>query len=96
MNKLKSTFSRHNKENEEKRSEAFIKKLTEESLTRKSIEQKPPKVQFEDLSESESKTYLAWWKYLDPFNIRNADNITVFEFVSGCNLPDDVLEKVEL
>lgn len=96
MNKLKSTFSRHNKENEEKRSEAFIKKLAEESLTGKPIEQEPPTVQFEDLSESESKAYLVWWKYLDPFNIGNADNITVFKFVSGCNLSDDVLEKVEL
>lgn len=95
MHKFKHTFLRHSKEHEEKRSDVFIKKLTEESLTDPAkVQQRPPEVQFEDLSESESQAYFAWWKDLDPFSIGKADNMTVFKFVSCCNLPDDVLEKI--
>jgi hypothetical protein len=102
MNKLKSTFSRHSKNFEERRSSTFIKRLAEDPLFGKDLQllveqqalTKPPEVNLKDLTEVESINYLAWWKDLDPFNIGKSDNAIVFKFVSGCNLPDDVLVKV--
>lgn len=90
MNKLKSTFSLRHKDTE-KRSQVFIRRLS----SQKEIQPVgPPQVQLEDLSEIESNTYLGWWRDLDPFGIGKADNIAIFNFVSGSNLPDHILEEI--
>lgn len=91
MNKLKSTFSLRHKD-PEKRSEVFIKRLS----SQKEIHpiESTPKIELEDLSEEESNTYLDWWRDLDPFGIGKADNKAIFNFVSGSNLPDPILEEI--
>jgi hypothetical protein len=105
MNKLKFTFSSLNRQNssdkhrsstEKGRPEVFIKRLSSSALPKQEEEEVTPKVKLEDLSEIELKAYQAWWKDLDPFHIGKADNATVFKFVSGCQLPDSVLEEVRV
>ncbi|GAN00723.1 hypothetical protein MAM1_0002d00145 [Mucor ambiguus] len=100
MNKL---FRRHHQESIEKRSGAFIKRLEESKQSAVVDPQRvsdmealmaTPKVQVDDLSDIELSAYQAWWKDMDPFHIGKADNEAVFNFVSGCGLPDHTLEEI--
>lgn len=88
MNKLKSTFSLRHKDNE-KRSQVFMKRL---SAHKEHVE--TPQVSLQDLSSIEHDTYLGWWRDLDPFGVGRADNKAIFNFVSGSNLPDRILEEI--
>ncbi|OAD02933.1 hypothetical protein MUCCIDRAFT_109785 [Mucor lusitanicus CBS 277.49] len=101
MNKL---FRRHHQEPIEKRSGAFIKRLEESRRQSAVLDPQQasdmealmatPRVQVDDLSDIELSAYQAWWKDLDPFHIGKADNEAVFNFVSGCGLPDHALEEI--
>lgn len=103
MNKL---FRRHHQEPIEKRSGAFIKRLEESRRQSAVLDPQQasdmealmatPRVQVDDLSDIELSAYQAWWKDLDPFHIGKADNEAVFNFVSGCGLPDHALEEVTI
>lgn len=88
MNKLKSTFSLRHKDSE-KRSQVFIKRLSTQK-ERLGL----PQVNLEDLSEIERDTYFSWWRDLDPFGIEKVDNKAIFNFISGSNLPDRILEEI--
>ncbi|KAI8637706.1 hypothetical protein BD408DRAFT_45085 [Parasitella parasitica] len=97
MNKL---FRRYHQGNLEKRSGVFIKRQ-EESRRLDSQRQfdmealsATPKIELDDLSDIESNAYQTWWKDLDPFHIGKANNEAVFNFVSGCGLPDYRLEEI--
>lgn len=90
MNKLKSTFSKSNKPNQQTITKPFNDETYSTTPTTPAI----PQLKLSALAQHERLQYFSWWKDLDPFNIGVLDNQSVLHFLKGCHITDDVLEKV--
>lgn len=90
MNKLKSTLLRSNKTTQQ----PIKKSFDDDSVAIRQATPAVPHLKLSALAEHERLQYFSWWKDLDPFNIGVLDNQSVLSFLQGCQITDDVLEKV--